>query len=49
MISQTPGKGGKYMIAFTDGDGISLSGDCNYRLHLPANHSGRPLLVGNPL
>jgi hypothetical protein len=37
MISQTPGKGAKYMIAFTDSKGISLSGGSNYRLNLPAN------------
>ena len=37
MISQIPGKGAKYMIAFTDGDGTPLSGDSNYRLNLPAN------------
>jgi hypothetical protein len=35
MISQTPGKGAKYMIAFTDADGEPLVGDANYRLHLP--------------
>jgi hypothetical protein len=35
MISQTPGKGAKYMIAFTDGDGAPLSGGANYRLTLP--------------
>jgi hypothetical protein len=37
MISQTPGKGAKYMIAFTDGKGTPLSGGSNYRLNLPAN------------
>jgi hypothetical protein len=37
MISQTPGKGAKYMIAFTDGDGVPLSGGADYRLSLPAN------------
>ena len=26
MVSQTPGKGAKYMIAFTDGEGTPLSG-----------------------
>lgn len=35
MISQTPGKGAMYMIAFTDSDGAPLSGASNYRLHLP--------------
>jgi hypothetical protein len=35
MISQTPGKGAKYMIAFTDGDGAPLSGGTNYRVNLP--------------
>jgi hypothetical protein len=35
MISQTPGKGAKYMIAFTDSDGVPLSGGANYRIHLP--------------
>lgn len=37
MISQISGKGAKYMIAFTDSTGIPLSGDANYRLHLPPN------------
>jgi hypothetical protein len=37
MISQTPGKGAKYMIAFTDSTNMPLSGEANYRLRLPAN------------
>jgi hypothetical protein len=37
MVSQTPGAGAKYMIAFTDGTGASLSGGVNYRLKLPPN------------
>jgi len=37
MISQIPGKGAKYMIAFTDSEGTPLSGGSNYRLNLPAN------------
>ena len=37
MLSQTPGKGAKYMVAFTDSDGTPLSGGGNYRLNLPAN------------
>ena len=36
MLSQTPGKGAKYMIAFVDGAGANLSGGSRYRLHLPA-------------
>lgn len=35
MISQIPGKGAKYMIAFTDSEGRRLSGGSSYRLHLP--------------
>lgn len=35
MISQIPGKGAKYMIAFTDSDGVPLSGGSNYRVNLP--------------
>jgi hypothetical protein len=35
MISQVPGKGAKYMVAFTDSQGTPLSGDSSYRLHLP--------------
>jgi hypothetical protein len=35
MISQIPGRGAKYMIAFTDSDGTPLSGDRTYRLNLP--------------
>ena len=37
MISQTPGVGAKYMIAFTDSAGTPLSGGSNYRVKLPAN------------
>lgn len=37
MISQVPGRGAKYMIAFTDGAGTPLSGGSNYRLRLPPN------------
>jgi len=37
MISQIPGEGAKYMVGFTDGDGVPLVGSNNYRLHLPAN------------
>ena len=37
MISQTPGKGAKYMIAFTDREDAPLSGGSSYRLHLPAD------------
>ncbi|MDR7134370.1 hypothetical protein J2X06_001554 [Lysobacter niastensis] len=35
MLSQIPGKGAKYMIAFTDSRGTPLSGDKNYSLKLP--------------
>jgi hypothetical protein len=37
MISQIPGKGAKYMIAFTDSGGAPLAGETNYRLKLPPN------------
>jgi len=37
MLSQTPGKGAKYMIAFADSAGTPLSGSKSYRLNLPAN------------
>jgi len=37
MVSQTPGLGAKYMIAFTDGEGTPLTGSNNYGLKLPAN------------
>jgi hypothetical protein len=37
MLSQIPGKGAFYVIAFTDGDGKPLTGGTNYRLNLPAN------------
>jgi len=37
MISQTPGKGAKYMIGFTDSTGTPLSGGTNYRIKLPPN------------
>jgi hypothetical protein len=37
MISQIPGKGAKYMIAFTDSAGTPLTGASSYRLRLPPN------------
>jgi len=37
MVSQIPGKGAKYMIAFNDSKGAPLSGGSNYRINLPAN------------
>jgi hypothetical protein len=37
MISQIPGKGAKYMIAFTDSAGTPLSGDTSYSVKLPPN------------
>ena len=37
MVSQTPGMGAKYMIAFTDSTGAPLSGGANYRVKLPPN------------
>jgi hypothetical protein len=37
MISQIPGKGAKYMIAFTDSDGVPLSGGSSYEVNLPRN------------
>ena len=35
MLSQTPGRGAKYMIAFVDGSGANLSGGSSYRLPMP--------------
>ena len=35
MVSQIPGRGAMYMIAFTDGAGDALSGGSHYRLELP--------------
>jgi hypothetical protein len=37
MISQIPGKGAKYMVAFTDATGAPLSPGASYRLKLPPN------------
>lgn len=37
MISQTPGKGAKYGIAFVDSNNNPLTGDNNYKINLPAN------------
>jgi hypothetical protein len=37
MISQIPGKGAKYMVAFTDSAGTPLSGGASYRVKLPPN------------
>ncbi|WP_088894930.1 DUF1254 domain-containing protein [Leptolyngbya ohadii] len=35
MLSQIPGKGAFYIIAFTDSEGAPLTGGTNYRLSLP--------------
>jgi hypothetical protein len=35
MMSQIPGKGAFYVIAFTDSEGAPLTGATNYRLNLP--------------
>ena len=35
MLSQIPGKGAFYGIAFTDSEGAPLTGETNYRLSLP--------------
>ncbi|MFO1023109.1 MAG: DUF1254 domain-containing protein [Planctomycetales bacterium] len=35
MLSQIPGKGAFYVMAFTDSDGVPLTGVMNYRLNLP--------------
>jgi hypothetical protein len=35
MLSQTPGRGAKYMIAFVDSQAANLSGGSSYRLRLP--------------
>ena len=37
MVSQIPGKGAKYMIAFTDSNGAPFLGEGNYRVNLPPN------------
>jgi hypothetical protein len=37
MVSQTPGKGAKYGMAFVDSEGNPITGDNNYVIHLPAN------------
>jgi hypothetical protein len=36
MVSKTPGKGARYLVAFTDSDGAPLAGAGTYRLTLPA-------------
>lgn len=35
MMSQIPGKGAKYVIAFTDSTGTPLSGGSSYKINLP--------------
>ena len=35
MLSQVPGKGAFYVIAFTDADGVPLTGGTDYTLNLP--------------
>jgi hypothetical protein len=35
MLSQVPGKGAFYVMAFTDSDGVPLTGASNYKLTLP--------------
>jgi hypothetical protein len=37
MLSQIPGRGAKYMVAFADSAGTPLSGGSNYKLTLPPN------------
>lgn len=37
MVSQTPGRGAAYQIAFNDADGAPLDGDKSYKLKLPPN------------
>ncbi|MET3838709.1 hypothetical protein ABIE49_000787 [Bradyrhizobium sp. OAE829] len=37
MISQTPGKGAKYVVAFTDSTGTPFAGSSNYKINLPPN------------
>lgn len=37
MLSQIPGKGAFYVIAFADSDGVPLTGGTNYRVNLPPN------------
>ncbi|MGY3619056.1 DUF1254 domain-containing protein [Bradyrhizobium sp. USDA 10063] len=37
MVSQLPGRGAAYEIAFNDADGKPLSGDASYKLTLPPN------------
>jgi hypothetical protein len=37
MVSQTPGRGAAYEIAFNDANGSPLSGDASYKLTLPPN------------
>ena len=37
MVSQIPGRGAAYEIAFNDADGKPLSGDDSYKLTLPPN------------
>ncbi|MBY0346498.1 MAG: DUF1254 domain-containing protein [Neisseriaceae bacterium] len=37
MVSQIPGKGAMYMVAFNDSNGKPLSGGSAYRLNLPKN------------
>jgi hypothetical protein len=37
MISQSLGKGAKYMVGFTDSGGTPLSGGASYRVNLPPN------------
>ena len=37
MISQVPGRGAAYYVAFNDAEGQPLTGDASYRLTLPAD------------
>jgi hypothetical protein len=37
MLSQVPGKGARYLVAFTDSKGAPLTGGTSYRLNLPPN------------
>jgi hypothetical protein len=47
MLSQTPGKGAKYMVAFTDRNAVV--GWWQLSLKPPRKHSSSQLLVTHPL
>ena len=49
MLSQIPGKGAFYVIAFTDSDGVPIDWRNELQTEPAEGHAGRELLVSDTL